>query len=96
MRSEWPQTPVTLAQYGEMSMDEKRQVWLDISAISEAEFDAHMAREKAREADVPRPGTTAPDFMAERLDASGGRTGEFVRLSDFRGHPVALNFGSYT
>lgn len=96
MRAELPESPVSLDDYGKMSMAERRELWLKISDISEAEFDAHMAREKAREADVPRPGATAPDFTAERLDATGKRTGETVRLSDHRGRPVALAFGSYT
>ena len=34
--------------------------------------------------------------VASYLDAKGGRTGDQVRLSDLRGRPVALAFGSYT
>ncbi|HKK31519.1 MAG TPA: hypothetical protein VKA18_14130 [Alphaproteobacteria bacterium] len=96
MRADLPESPVTLEEYGAMTMEERRRVWLEISAISETEFDAHMAREKAREANVPGLGSMAPDFTAERLDKLGRRTGEMVRLSDFRGRPVALAFGSYT
>jgi hypothetical protein len=36
-------SPVTLDQYAAMDMAEKRQVWLQISDISEAPFEAHMA-----------------------------------------------------
>ena len=48
-------------------------------------------REKA-----PKVGENAPDFMAERLDDFGKRTGEMVKLSSNFGSPVGLIFGSYT
>ena len=35
---------------------------------------------------APRPGFVAPDFELKALD------GSTVRLSDFRGHPVVINF----
>lgn len=96
MRTEIPKSPVSLDEYGRMTMEERRQVWIDISVITEAEFDAHMSAQKARETSVPAVGDLAPDFAAERLDAQGRRTGETVRLSDLRGKPTALAFGSYT
>jgi len=49
-----------------------------------------------RETRVPAVGSAAPDFAAERLSPTGQRTGCRVRLSDQRGRPVALVFGSYT
>lgn len=79
-----------------MSFAEKKQVWLDISDMTEAEFDAMMAEEKSRETLVPQVGDMAPDFTAERLGAGRSRTGEFVTLSKLKGRPVALAFGSYT
>lgn len=79
-----------------MSFAEKKQVWLDISDMTETEFDAMMAEEKGRESMVPQVGDTAPDFRAERLGEDRARTGEFVSLSELRGRPVALAFGSYT
>ena len=91
-----PESPVTLEQYSAMSMPERRKVWLQISDISEAEFEAHMAEEKAREAMVPQVGGEAPDFVADVLDRQRRRTGEQVRLSSLRGKPVGLIFGSYT
>ncbi len=91
-----PESPVTLEEYGAMSMDQRRKVWLEISDISEEEFEAHMAGEKAREAIVPKVGETAPDFAADVLDRDRKRTGERVRLSDLRGKPVGLVFGSFT
>ena len=54
--------------------------------------DARIEREKA----APRIADTAPDFTLERLSADGKRSGEVFRLSQFRGRPVALIFGSYT
>lgn len=79
-----------------MSFAEKKQVWLDISDMTEAEFDAMMAAEKGRETQVPQIGSTAPDFTAERLGEGRRGTGDFVTLSALRGRPVALAFGSYT
>lgn len=89
-------SPVTLAQYGEMDMAQKRQLWIDISDISAEQFDAHMAGEKAREAVVPQPGDMAPDFTADVLGANRQTTGEQVRLSELRGKPVGIVFGSFT
>jgi len=48
-------------------------------------------REKA-----PKVGENAPDFVAERLDDFGKRTGEMVKLSSNFGSPIGLIFGSYT
>jgi len=79
-----------------LSFPEKRKVWLDISAMSEDEFDSMMAQQKARQAAALKVGDLAPDFEIERLDRAKKRTGEFVKLSNLRGRPVALAFGSYT
>ncbi len=91
-----PTSPVTLEEYGAMDMAGRRQVWLDISDITEAEFEAYMAEQKVREAIVPKVGSEAPDFVADVLGRDRKRTGEQVRLSDLRGKPVGLVFGSYT
>jgi hypothetical protein len=96
MRDDIPTSPVTLDQYAAMDMTERRKVWLEISDITEDEFEAHMAEEKAREAIVPKVGSEAPDFVADVLDRDRKRTGEQVRLSDLRGKPVGIIFGSYT
>ena len=47
------ESPVTLEKYAAMDMEARREVWLQISKISRAELDAHMEKEKAREASVP-------------------------------------------
>lgn len=91
-----PESPVTLADYSKMTMPERRKIWLDISDISEQELDEHMTQEKAREARVPQPGQMAPDFVADVLDRDKKRTGAQVRLSDLRGRPVGIVFGSFT
>jgi hypothetical protein len=96
MKEGIPRSPVTLEEYGAMDMAQRRKVWLEISDISEVEFEAHMAEEKAREATVPPVGSEAPDFVADVLDRDRKRTGENVKLSDLRGKPVGLVFGSYT
>ncbi len=96
MRNDVPKSPVTLEEYAALDMAQRRKVWLDISDISEAEFEAHMAEEKAREAIVPKVGTMAPDFVADVLGRDRRRTSETVTLSALRGKPVGLVFGSYT
>ncbi len=79
-----------------MSMAEKREVWLEISDMTPEEFDAMMAGHKKRQAGVPKVGTEAPDFRIERLDRDKKRTGEYIQLSELRGKPAALLFGSFT
>jgi hypothetical protein len=54
--------------------------------------DARVEREKV----APRIGEAAPDFTLERLSATGKRSAETFQLSQARGRPVALIFGSYT
>ena len=80
----------------EKRIEERKKIWLEISDITEAEFDDHMAFQKARQADVPQPGAKMPDFELDVLDRDRLRSGETVRLSALHGKPVALIFGSYT
>jgi cytochrome oxidase Cu insertion factor (SCO1/SenC/PrrC family) len=54
-----------------------------------AQIRAAMAKREAR---APKVGDVAPDFVLPVLHGDG-RT---VRLSELRGRPVALIFGSYT
>ncbi len=79
-----------------MSPEERRKLWLSISDISEAEFDALQEKTRLRQKDVPQPGIMAPDFEIDVLSRDKKRTGEKVRLSALRGTPVGLVFGSYT
>ena len=64
--------------------------------VSEKRIEQLQAERAPIEAAAPQPGDTAPDFTAERLSGSGQRSGEQLKLSGFRGRPVALQFGSYT
>ena len=91
-----PQSPVTLDEYAKMDMAERRKIWVDISDITADDLTAHMETEKAREPHVPQPGSIAPDFVADVLGPNRQRTGEQVRLSDLRGKPVGIVFGSFT
>jgi hypothetical protein len=60
------------------------------------EYEA-MIRERAeRDRHAPKVGVPAPDFAIEHSAPDGTRTGEMFRLSEMRGRPVALVFGSYT
>lgn len=80
-----------------MTSEERKKMWLALSPnLTEAQFDALQAEQKARQIGVPQPGTLAPDFEADVLSREHRRTGETVRLSALRGKPVALVFGSYT
>ena len=90
------ESPVTLQEYGSMTMQEREALWLEISDITEEEFKAHMMREKDREVDVPGVGAYAPDFTADVLGNNRKRTGEKVVLSQLRGKPVGIAFGSFT
>ncbi|OGA24609.1 MAG: hypothetical protein A3I01_06270 [Betaproteobacteria bacterium RIFCSPLOWO2_02_FULL_65_24] len=79
-----------------LTMEERRKLWLSISDISEAQFDALQTEQRARQVRVPQPGTEAPDFELDVLSRERGRSSEKVRLSSLRGKPVGLVFGSYT
>jgi|TARA_B100000315_G_scaffold170362_1_gene158914 hypothetical protein len=79
-----------------MSPEERKKSWLEISVISEDQFDAMRAHQAARQEKVPQPGDDAPDFEIDVLDRDRKRTGKTVQLSALRGKPVALMFGSYT
>jgi len=89
-------SPVTLEEYATLDMEEKRKLWVEISDISDEQLGEHMAEEKQREELVPQPGSEAPDFVADVLGRDRQRTGEQVRLSDLRGKPAGIIFGSYT
>jgi hypothetical protein len=79
-----------------MPMDERRKIWMELSNMTEGDFDKLFADQKVRQQRVPEIGQPAPDFTAELLHAGSKRSGETVKLSDLRGKPVALVFGSYT
>ena len=64
--------------------------------INRAELGKIQKVMQDREKNAPKVGEPAPDFELKRLSPEGKLTGERVRLSDLRGRPVALVFGSYT
>jgi hypothetical protein len=64
--------------------------------ISREDYIQVKADANEREKRVPHAGSKAPEFNLERLDDGGKRSGEFVRLSESKGRPVVLYFGSYT
>ena len=64
--------------------------------LTPQEYEENMAAMVEREKTAPAVGDIAPDFEINRLSAGGKSTDERVRLSDLRGRPVALIFGSYT
>jgi len=79
-----------------MSREEKRAIWLEISNMTEEEFDSMMLHHRDHQAGGPKVGALAPDFTAEVLGMGRERTGESVTISSKRGGSVALVFGSYT
>lgn len=83
-------------QGAQMTPEERKKMWLSISDITEEQFDARQAEQKARQARVPQPGTLAPGFELDVLTRERKRSGERVRLSALRDKPVGLIFGSYT
>ncbi len=70
-------------------------VWKQMNITREqfAEVQRHMAE---REKKAPPVGSIAPDFSLRRLTPDGKPTDARARLSEYRGRPVALVFGSYT
>jgi hypothetical protein len=79
-----------------MTPEERKRMWLSISDITEAQFDALQAAQQARQAKVPQPGTVAPDFELDVVTRERHPTGDKARLSALRGEPVGIVFGSYT
>ena len=80
----------------DLSPEERKRQWVEISVISEEEFDRQQAENRARQANLPGVGAVAPDFELEIHVGGRKGTGEMVKLSALRGKPVALAFGSYT
>ena len=64
--------------------------------ISAEEYSRRVDEQIERESKVPGLGAMTADFELEKLTVDGGRTGEMYRLSEHRGAPLALAFGSYT
>jgi hypothetical protein len=64
--------------------------------ITRERFAEVAALMEEREKRAPAPGSFAPDFALRRLGAGRKPSAERVRLSELRGRPVALVFGSYT
>jgi hypothetical protein len=58
-----------------------------------ASYEARVLRD---EQTSPKLGEIALDVTLEQLDATGKRTGEFTSLSELRGKPTGLIFGSFT
>lgn len=56
----------------------------------------YQAEREVLEAVAPKVGEQAPEFRLEKLTSEGVRSGEYVSLSDFQGHKLALLFGNYT
>ncbi len=79
------------------TLDPAIDAFLATMELPPKEFMAQLAAERAPiEAAAPKLGESAPEFTAKRLSADGSRTGESVKLADFRGEPLALLFGNYT
>jgi len=79
-----------------LTWEERKREWLEISMIDEAQFDADRKLQGERQSEVPQPSDMAPDFELDLLNKDRKRTGDTVRLTALRGKPVALMFGSYT
>ena len=60
-------SPVNLQEYSAMDWEGKRRVWLEISDITEEQFETHMAAQKAREEN---------EALKARLDALEAKAAE--------------------
>ena len=69
---------------------------ISAKTLTRAAYRQMRAERVERERHAPKPGDLAPDFEPEQLSPEGKRTGDLVRLSQSKGRPVALIFGSYT
>ena len=78
------------------TLDPEVDAFLGNMTLSEKRIEELTAERAPIEAAAPKPGDIAPDFEAERMSGGGQRSGDRIKLSDFRGKPVALQFGSYT
>jgi hypothetical protein len=84
------------ASEGAPNLEQLTDEQLEMMGLTREELKEQLATMEEREKIAPVVGDEAPDFEIKRLDADGKLTGERVRLSDMRGKPVALAFGSYT
>jgi hypothetical protein len=91
-----PDTPTPAPPAGGKTREQLREEWIAISDMTADEFDALQVTYQARAKGMPVPGDEAPGFTVEVMDHSQKRTGASKSLSDFRGKPVGLIFGSYT
>ncbi len=64
--------------------------------ITKEQFLARREKARLSEEAAPKVGERAPDFDLKRMSPEGRLTERRIRLSDLRGRPVALVFGSYT
>ncbi len=64
--------------------------------ITKEQFLAGREKARLREETAPKVGERAPDFDLKLMSPEGRLTERRIRLSDLRGRPVALVFGSYT
>ena len=69
---------------------------LKIRGWTREDMRQNYLRRLADDAKSPQVGDTAPDFLLERLNDRGQRTGTYMSLSSLRGKPAGLIFGSYT
>ena len=79
------------------TLDPAIDAFLATMQMPPADYMQKLAAERAViEAAAPNIADSAREFRAERLSEDGSRTGEYISLSDFAGHKLALLFGSYT
>jgi hypothetical protein len=82
--------------FRDMTPEQRKAITLEVSNLTSEEYDRLVHERRNRTVQPPPVGADAPDFTVEKLNADGSRSGDGVRLSDFKGQPVALAFGSYT
>jgi len=71
--------------------------WLETRGKTRDQLRSFIEKRVIRDREKsPKVGDNAPDFELEKLNSSGKRTSEKVRLSASFGTPIGLIFGSYT
>ena len=88
--------PTKLPEILEKRIEKISSKELKIRGWTREDMRQNYLRRLTDDAKSPQVGDTTPDFLLERLNYKGQRTGTYMSLSSLRGKPAGLIFGSYT
>src|SRR5260370_7482451 len=72
-----------------MTPEERKRMWLSLSDITEAQFDALQAAQQTRQARVPQPGAVAPEFELDMVPRDPKPPGQPIPPPPSPRHPHA-------